>query len=313
MDNASTPESRAEIGRLAPGARLLPQWENLGWAGGNNAGLRAALAEGFGLFALLNIDTVPAPSWLRELVEEFGRRPDLHILQSKLLLFGSGRINSVGNRIQFLGYGYCNGYGREDGPGLPAYPMDYASGAAMGVRREVFERVGLFREEYFMYCDDMELCWRARLAGFNVGLAGSSVCRHKYDFTRVLNSLHLLERNRWLTLLGLAETRTLLCLLPCLAVAQAAGALYFTLTGRGGAMLRLAGAFCRRETWARVAEHRRLARRLARRLRVRPDAEIVGRFAGPITFAEIDSPALRLLINPLLCAYWALARRGIAA
>ena len=287
---------------------LLPQRENLGWAGGNNAGIRAALAEGVDLIAALNMDTVVEPSWLRELVQEALAHPGLHILQSKILLFGTDRINSVGNRIQFLGYGNCNGYGQPDRPGLPAYPMDYASGAAMLVRREVFERIGLFREEYFMYYDDMEFCWRARLAGFNVGLAERSVCRHKYDFARVSSSLFFLERNRLLTLLGLAERRTLACILPCLLAAQGTLALYLILAGRGGAMPRLARTFCRVETWRQVAGHRRLAARLRRR----SDAEIVGGFAGPITFAELDSPAFRLLINPLLTAYWAAARRLIS-
>lgn len=308
VDNESTPESRRLIGEIAPGARLLPQRENLGWAGGNNAGVRAALTEAFDLIVTLNMDTVVEPSWLRELVEKALANPHLQILQSKIRIFGTDRINSVGNRIQFLGYGHCNGYGQRDGLDLPAHPMDYASGAAMLIRWEVFERIGLFREEYFMYCDDMEFCWRARLAGFNVGLAERSVCQHKYDWNRVRGSIFLLERNRWLTLLGLAERRTLACILPCLLAAQGALAGYLTLTGRAPTLLRLVRTFCRKETWRRVAEHRRLAARLRRR----PDAEIVGRFAGPILFAEIDSPMFRLLVNPLLRGYWALARRLIA-
>ena len=105
MDNDSTPESRRLIRGIAPSAMLLPRRENLGWAGGNNVGVRVALAEGFDFVAALNMDTVVEPSWLRELVQEALARPDLHILQSKILLFGTDRLNSMGNRIQFLGYG----------------------------------------------------------------------------------------------------------------------------------------------------------------------------------------------------------------
>ena len=107
---------------------------------------------------------------------------DVHILQSTVLLGGGETLQTDGNRLHYLGYGYCGGYGRARTAPPKETSIDYASGAAMLVKREVFEAVGLFRDEYFLYYDDMEFCWRARLAGFNVGIAASSICRHQYNF-----------------------------------------------------------------------------------------------------------------------------------
>jgi GT2 family glycosyltransferase len=153
----------------------------------------------------------------------------------------------------------------------------------------------------------MEFCWRARLAGFTVGIAAASVCRHQYDFRDRLRMLFYFQRNRLLTLLTLERLGTILLTLPCLLVSELAVGLYFAAQGRGREVWALVRHFLRRQTWAVIAARRREVRRL----RSRTDAEIVGRFAGRVVFAEINGPAMRYLLNPLLACYWAVARRLI--
>lgn len=307
VDNGFTPETQKQITDIAPGAVFLANAANLGWGGGNNTALRKALKENFDYFVMLNMDTEVQKDWLEQLAGEADRRADLHILQSKVLLSRTDRINSVGNRMQFLGYGYCNGYGRRDSEwkATDYPPMDFASGAAMLVKREVFERVGLFYEEYFMYYDDAEFCWRARLAGFRVGLAAASVCHHKYDFRRMLGSLYYLERNRLLTLLTLEKWKTLLLILPCLAISETVLTLYFLFKGWGGARLGILRYFLDAGNWRRIFARRRTMRAL-RRLR---DADVPGNFAARIVFAEIDSAAVRWVANPFLWLYWNIVKR----
>jgi hypothetical protein len=305
VSNGVSEETRRFIRRAAPGARLLDNPRNLGWSGGNNRAIRVALAEGTEYVILLNIDTVAEPDWLERLLDDARRRPELHILQSKILLDGTGRINSLGNRIQYLGYGYCNGYGQEDRRPSPPMPVDYASGAAMLVRRQVFERVGLFWDQYHIYYDDVEFCWRARLAGFNVGFAESSVCHHRYDFRVRMDRLYHFQRNRLLTLLTLARVPTLLLIAPCLVVSEAVVALYLVSRGWGAAVWGVLKDFLRRDTWRLI----RARRRDVGGLRVRRDAEIVGGFAAEIVFREVDHPLLRYVANPLLRLYWMLAKR----
>lgn len=307
VNNAVTPPERAWVAQTAPTARLLDNAGNPGWAGGNNTAIRVALQEGHDACVMLNIDTIVAPDWLERLVEAAQTRPDVQILQSLILLHGTDRINSRGNRLQFLGFGYCLGYGQERETLRQPQPMDYASGAAMLVAREVFEAIGLFEESYFMYYDDVEFCWRARLAGFNVGLAERSVCHHKYRFATTLQFLYHLERNRLRMLVTMARLGTLAIIAPALVASEAVLTLYFLARGWGAVRWRLWREWWRPATWRAMAARRRTVQALRRRR----DADIVRGFAGRVVFAEVNPPILRYLCNPLLALYWALARRVI--
>lgn len=304
VDNQSTEERRSQIRQLAPSARLIPEARNLGWSGGNNLALSQALPEGFDLFLFLNIDTRLEPTCLRRLAEKAQEKGAAEILQPKILLGDSGLINSMGNRIQFLGFGTCLGYGQPEEGLLPA-PMDYASGACMLIRRQVFEKIGLFREEYFLYYDDMEFCWRARLAGFRVGLVPQAVCRHKYDFRKMRGYLYYLERNRFLTLLTLEKIPTLLLIGPALLLFQAGATLYFIGSGSGRAVFQVLRAFLSTSTWRMICRYRHEAAGLRRF----GDRLIVRDFAAQIRFAEIRNRFFQFIVNPLLRLYWSAARR----
>lgn len=305
VNNAAIPSGKALIERLAKTASVLDNPENMGWAAGNNQAIAEALRQGFEYIVLLNIDTVADKRWLEELVKE-AEASEAHIIQSKILLFGSDRINSLGNHTHFLGYSYCYGYGKKE-PSIKPEPMHFASGASMLVKREVFDRVGLFREEYFLYYEDMEFCWRARLAGFNLRLADRSICYHKYDFRNKMSFLYLFEKNRLLTMLTLQKKRTLLLILPCLFMAQIFSGLYFLVTGHGKSQWKLLLYFLKISTWRHILR----TRRQVCRLRLRNDRELVKCYKGKIVFAEIRVPFFNLIINPLLSAYWAVARRLI--
>ncbi len=177
----------------------------------------------------------------------------------------------------------------------------------MLIKREVFERVGLLREEYFMYYDDMEFCWRARLAGYEVGLAEKSVCQHTYSFTQRIHWLYHLERNRLLTILSMEKLPTLFLIAPPLFIAEGVLLLYFFTRGWGHTALRLVLYFLKPSTWSSIVQHRRQVGRLRRKR----DAEIVRLFCGKIVFAEVNQPLLRYLFNPLLSIYWAIVKRLI--
>lgn len=307
VSNGVAEESRILIERLAVGARTLHHKENLGWSGGNNAAIRIALEEPFEYLVMLNINAVAEKDWLRALAEAAERSPTVHVLQSAILLHGTSLVHSLGNRIHYLGYGYCHQYGEEQAASSQRLAVDYASGAAMLVKREVFEAIGLFREDYFAYYDDLEFCWRARLAGYNVGLAPASVCYHRYAFHNTLACLYWLQRNRLMTLLTLERIGTIGLTLPCLLVSELVVGAYLAARGWGDVQWRVARHFLKPQTWDVIREGRRAIRRLRRRR----DAEIVKRFAGRIVFAEADHPALRYVFNPLLSLYWALVRRLI--
>jgi len=307
VHNGSAAAQRQQAAQLAPEARHLTLARNRGWTGGNNAAIRVALSEAFAYVVMLNVDTVVDRGWLSGLVQAADEHPTIHIWQSRILLHGTTKINSLGNRIHYLGFGYCHGYGQPQTTSSSAAMVDYASGAAMLVKREVFETIGLFREDYMSYYDDMEFCWRARLVGYNVGVADASLCYHKYTFRKSPTRLYYLQRNRLMTLFSLERWGTLLMTLPCLLVAEGVLTGYFLARGWGRTQRRLWRSVCSPATWRLVAAHRRHARTLRRR----KDAEIVKRFAATVVFPELDHPVLRYVLNPLLWLYWTTAKRFI--
>ena len=304
VNNGANEESQRLIETIAIHARFLHSERNLGWGGGNNMAVRVALKENFDYFVMLNIDTVVERDWLRCLVDVATGHKDIQIFQSKLLLYGTNRINSLGNRIHFLGYGYCNDYGREDSEFLRFKTIDFASGATMLIKKAVFETIGLFREDYFMYYDDLEFCWRARLAGFNIGLVEQSICHHKYAFGDILSKLYYLQRNRLMTLLTLEKLATILIIFPCLIVSEFVFTIYCIIVGWGKPQWKLCRYFFRMETWKLIVERREQIKLI----RSRKDSEIVKQFAGKIVFAEISNPLLRYVVNPFLWLYWIIAR-----
>ncbi len=285
--------------------RFIDHQENVGWAGGNNAAIKIALEENYEYVVMLNMDTTLDDNWLTCLLEEAIRRPDTHILQSKILLYNSRKINSAGNRTHFLGYGYCHGYGQEEAAVLQE--IDFASGASMLVKNDVFRKIGYFRENYFLYYDDMEFCWRARLAGYHIGLADKSICFHKYDSTNKLRQLFYLERNRLLTVLTLEKPGTLVLIAGPLVLAQIISGFYFVLHGYGKEILRLFSFFIQPQAWKYIFK----TRREICKLRVKKDGELVKNFAGKIVFAEIKSPVLNWFFNPILWVYWNVVKHTI--
>jgi hypothetical protein len=303
-DNSTSNESVRTIKKLAPRAMIVCNKENLGWAGGNNSIIKTHLAE-YDYFVILNMDTVLEKDWLAELISAV-ERSKYQIVQSKVLIHDNGNINSLGNRINYLGYGYCNAFGL---PGDTKYdtekwPIDYASGASMIVKREVFEKIGFFREEFFMYHDDLEFSWRARLAGYKVGLAEESICHHKYSFGSTMNHIYYMERNRLITLFSLEKARTILLMLPMLIPFEIAMILYMAFTGNLSKKIRSL-YYLFTPTGIGLIHKIRKEVKGYRALR---DREVVKSFAGKVIFAEIKNPVLNLIANPVLNLYWILIR-----
>ncbi len=235
LDNASrdgTAERvRAYLRTRSESARRRVQMElrvasrNTGFAGGMNHLLRHALRTGARFVYLLNPDTVVDAQFLRGALRAMAD-PCVGIVQSLLLLHGApDRVNSWGNELHWLGFGTVGGHdcpirGRLARAHLGRREIGYASGAAMLVRAEVFEGVGLFDEKLFAYHEDLELSWRARLAGWRVVLEPDSIVHHDYEFARYRRKFYLAERNRVVVLFSCFQTSTLALLAPALLCAE---------------------------------------------------------------------------------------------
>lgn len=228
VDNGSTDGSLELIEEQYPEVRIIRAGENLGFAGGNNRGMAWGLEHGAKICVLLNDDTIPDPRWLVEGVTTLRSDPAIGIVQSKILLYDTEKqrktaiVNSAGNQLHYLGFAYAGNYLAKDRGQFDAdQPIHYASGATFFVKAEVLRNVGLFAPHYFMYHEDLDLSWRARLGGWQIWRSGQSVVWHKYHFSRNLRKFYFMERNRWLTLLKTYRIRTLLVLLPFALLTEA--------------------------------------------------------------------------------------------
>jgi N-acetylglucosaminyl-diphospho-decaprenol L-rhamnosyltransferase len=218
VDNASTDGTRAAVWAAAPKARVLKRDHNLGFAAGCNVGVAAASAP---VVLFLNPDARPAPGCLDTLRRVAVERPAWGAWQALVTMGAGSRINTAGNVTHFLGMGWAGRCG-EPVANAPRTPMEvnFASGAALVVRRDAWERVAGFDERYFMYGEDLDLGLRLWSTGWRVGLVPGAKVEHDYEFAKGARKWFLLERNRWWTVLSDYPGALLLLLLPALLAAE---------------------------------------------------------------------------------------------
>jgi GT2 family glycosyltransferase len=172
VDNGSTDGSDRAVEERFPAVELIRTGANLGYAGGNNVGIRRALERGADWVLLLNNDAVAEPGLADALAR--AARPDVGLLACKVLFADGSGVQyagaSVRARLGWSGRAQTSGGTRE---------VDRADGAAMAVSRAAVERAGLLDEQLFAYVEDVEWSLRIRAAGFAVLYVDDAVVRHK--------------------------------------------------------------------------------------------------------------------------------------
>ena len=182
IENGSTDGSEEILRKRFPGLTVLQTGGNLGFAGGSNVGLKYALDSGADYVVLLNNDTTVDPSFVKELVRVAQTDERIGLLSSKVYFYGEPDVLWYAGATfnQWLGWGRLRGYGqRDDGRFDAAGETNRASGCALMLTRRFCESVGLFDEEYFCYCEDLDLGIRAKRAGFKVMYVPASKVWHK--------------------------------------------------------------------------------------------------------------------------------------
>ncbi len=182
VDNGSTDGSEAELRRRFPDVELVQTGRNLGFAGGNDVGIRHALAAGADLVLLLNNDTVVAPDFVDALVRAAAAAPAAGMLVSKIYYFDApDRLwYAGGHTYEWLGWGRNRGTGQRDAGQFEAVvPTNRPTGCSLMVTRALCEKVGLLDEDFFCYCEDLDWGMRARNAGFEVLYVPGSKVWHK--------------------------------------------------------------------------------------------------------------------------------------
>jgi GT2 family glycosyltransferase len=295
VDNGSTTDGLRSLRGAGDHVDVVRPERNLGFA---PAVELAAARAGSEWLLLLNPDARAAPDCLERLLG--AAASDVAIVGAQVLL-PDGRVNAGDNPVHLTGLCWAGRYGElpEDGPARDTLTV---SGAAMLVRRRAFEQLGGFAPGSFLYYEDTDLAWRARLAGWRVRFAPAARVEHDYEFGKGHAKWYWLERNRTWAVLSNFEAGTLLLLAPLLLATELAIALQAAAEGWVAAKLR---------AWLDIVRGVRSLRAWRRRvqaMRIVRDAELLPEFRG-----AVETPLLRArwlaVVNGWLVRY----RDGVVA
>jgi GT2 family glycosyltransferase len=209
VDNGSTDGSPDLVRREFAECRLVETGANLGFAAGNNVGLRAAAGD---YLILLNNDATVRPGWLVALIAAAESDPEVAAVTAKLVFADRpGTIQSAGTVLLSDGSGSDRGSGEADSGKYDRLEEVFGfNGASALLRRRALDEVGLLDEAFFMYYEDTDLSWRLRLQGWKILYQPAAVVDHKHAASSQewspLFTFHA-DRNRLLMLLKNARWR----------------------------------------------------------------------------------------------------------
>jgi GT2 family glycosyltransferase len=190
VDNASDDDSRELVARDFPEVRVLALPDNRRFAGACNAGIRASSGQAV---ALLNNDTEADPKWLENVARCLHAHPRAGFAASKLRLFDRrDHLHSAGDFYSRRGVPGNRGVWQHDDGRFDVEYVFGACGAASVYRRSMLEDVGLLDEAFEFSCEDVDLSWRAQLAGYSCAFAHDAIVYHKVSATGggVINSFY---------------------------------------------------------------------------------------------------------------------------
>jgi len=172
VDNASTDESVEYVKKGFPWVRVFQNKENLGFAGGNNAGIKQATGN---LIALINNDAVADKKWLEELVKVITVSPKIGIVGGKIY------YSDPPDRCWFAGGNFYLPFGR--GAQIQekkdrVKEVDWITGCAILFRGKVIEKIGLLDSGYFIYFEDMDFCLQAKRSEYKIIYTPEAVVWH---------------------------------------------------------------------------------------------------------------------------------------
>ena len=182
VDNASQDGSLALVRKSYPEVKVVALGENRGLTGAANVGIEEAQGE---VMVLLNNDTEAHPRWLEELASGLVRYPQVGMAACKILLYDRrDRLHSAGDYYRVNGIPDSRGvWERDEGQYDREEEVFAPCGGAGAYRRRMLEEIGLFDEDFFMYCEDVDLAWRAQMAGYRCIYIPTAIVHHRLSAT----------------------------------------------------------------------------------------------------------------------------------
>lgn len=182
VDNASWDGSQAYIKGHYPEVILIELPENRGFTGACNAGMNAAKGH---IISLLNNDTEVEPDWVSVIMDAFQRHADVGVIASKMLLFSErDKIHTTGDFFTTDGRAGNRGvWEKDEGQYETEDYVFSACGGSSAYRKSMLDKIGLLDDDYFFLLEDVDLSWRAQLAGYKVLYVPSAIVYHHLSAT----------------------------------------------------------------------------------------------------------------------------------
>lgn len=300
-DNGSTDGSLEAARSRYPEVRLLQNNANLGFGPAVNRGLARAAGD---YFLFLNNDLYLQPDSIRRLAETLDADSQTGAVVPKILYYEKrGIINSFGVQVNYTGICYPHLIDCKDSDALQC--LETACGGIFMFKRQVYETVGGFDEDLFLYHEDHDLSWRIRLAGWKIMTAPAAVIYHHYHFHKGNFKYYSSEKNRLHLLLKNLECKTLLLAAPALALVEAAQLAHALM--HGWFAQKVKSYF---EILALLPRIRKKRREIQSRRKV-DDSEIVRLYQGELQVSGMKNPLLTHVLSPALNCYWRTIKRWI--
>ena len=212
VDNASTDNSIAVVKEKFPLVTIIQNDGNYGFAKGYNLALQQVEEE---YYALVNSDVEVTENWLAPILSIFDTQPNIGIVQPKLLDYKNKEYfeyaGAAGGFIDQYGYPYCRGrifdtIEKDNGQYDDELEIFWASGACLFIRKEVYQKLNGFDDDFFAHQEEIDLCWRAFNLGYKAKYTPNSTVYHvggatlhesnpKKTFLNFRNSLLMLTKN----------------------------------------------------------------------------------------------------------------------
>lgn len=285
VDNASTDNAIVQAKAKFPSIQVVRNDKNTGFGAGCNLGAASANRE---FLVFINPDASMLEGWLEALVHLLEKDLSIGLVTPKVLMRDEpDLINVAGLNVHLSGISMCRGLGLPKTALAEQVEVASISGVAFAARRKVFESVGGFDEDFFLYMEDVDLSLRTWLAGYRCLYVPDAIVLHDYDKVEVsTQKTFWVERGRYLMLLKAFGRQTLLKLLPTLFLAE-----IITL---GWILWRNPKALNQKlRAWWWILTHRREIvekRLMVKRRQAAPDAAFLSRCTIEMAFNQLAGP-----------------------
>ncbi|MCU0423485.1 MAG: glycosyltransferase family 2 protein [Bacteroidia bacterium] len=239
-DNNSDDDSIAYVKETFPNITIVKNNKNYGYAGGYNQALKQVKAD---YYVLLNNDIEVTPGWIEPVIEYMVNNPDTAAAQPIMLDYQQKELfeyaGAAGGFIDYLGYAFCKGRIFES---IEVYnPSEsqtrnvfWATGACLFIKADVFHEAGGFDEHFFAHMEEIDLCWRLQLLGYQLAVVANAQVYHVGGGTlnkQSAQKTYLNFRNNLIMLTKNLPLKTLIWLIPLRSFLDLLSSIFFFING----------------------------------------------------------------------------------